>query len=452
MEVFNSLMMIFILLIILNIFLTFSLWRSSRSKYFNVLFFHWCSLLISFILQMLMAEQPIIIRGSVIAFPTLISHYLLIWVFTTVLNITFKFKIFLALMILAFPVLAVLQTFEVSEKWYFLPGVIVHSSMYFYASYIAFKHHRSQMSFSLKAIAVLFIVYGLHLFTYPIFSMDLRLLAVGFAVAIAIIMGIAILYPAAIIEMLTLENTHLKTEMELKEKVLYSSKMAALGEMAGGVAHEINNPLQALNLSLWKAKKLIQDNEKEQLTSIIEKMQSVVERMGSIVKSLLQFSREDRPDHFQAVSIKDITDHALMLCNEKLKIHGIDLQVSPFDNTISVAAEKTLICQVLLNLINNSFDAILPLEEKWIRLEVKDLGEEVEISVTDSGQILDKSIKEKMFEPFFSTKEVGQGSGIGLSISKGLVEAHRGKLKLDPDSAHTRIYFQLPKLKQGTLT
>jgi signal transduction histidine kinase len=397
---------------------------------------------------MIVAEHPILIRGTVIAFPTLVSHYLLIWVFTSMLNITFRFKTCLALMLLAFPPLVILKYFEVSEQWYLFPGVMIQSSLYFYASYMAFKHHRSEMSFSLKAIAVLFIVYGVHLFTYPVFILDLRLLGIGFAVAIAIIMGIAILYPAAIIEILTLENTHLKTEMGLKEKLLHSSKMAALGEMAGGVAHEINNPLMALNLSLWKVKKLILNNEKEQLTDLIENMQSVVERMGSIVKSLLLFSREDKLDHFQIVSVKEIIDHAFMLCSEKLKIHGVDLQINSFDNTIYVEAEKTLICQVLLNLINNSFDAILPLQEKWIKLEVKDLGDEVEISVTDSGKILDESVKEKMFEPFFSTKEVGQGSGIGLSISKGLVEAHSGKIMLDPVSTHTRIYFRLPKFMQ----
>jgi len=90
-------------------------------------------------------------------------------------------------------------------------------------------------------------------------------------------------------------------------------------------------------------------------------------------------------------------------------------------------------------------DAVQPLPEKWVELQVKNVGKDVEISVTDSGKGIPKKIRDKMGQPFFTTKVVGQGTGLGLSISRGIVEAHGGSLHLDPDCEHTRFVAILPK-------
>ena len=100
---------------------------------------------------------------------------------------------------------------------------------------------------------------------------------------------------------------------------------------------------------------------------------------------------------------------------------------------------------MLLNLLNNAVDAVQPLPEKWVELKVKNVGKDVEISVTDSGRGIPEKIRDKLGQPLFTTKVVGQGTGLGLSISRGIVEANGGSLNLDPDCEHTRFVVVLPK-------
>jgi signal transduction histidine kinase len=102
------------------------------------------------------------------------------------------------------------------------------------------------------------------------------------------------------------------------------------------------------------------------------------------------------------------------------------------------------IAQVLLNLIRNSCDAIERGAEKWIRIAVTRLPDSIEISVSDSGRGIPENVREKIFQPFFTTKEVGRGTGLGLSVSKGIVEAHGGTITLDTKSTHTRFVVTLP--------
>lgn len=103
------------------------------------------------------------------------------------------------------------------------------------------------------------------------------------------------------------------------------------------------------------------------------------------------------------------------------------------------------LCQVLLNLINNSHDAIEGREEKWIEVEVVALENDVRIMVTDSGPGISAAVKDKIFDPFFTTKPVGKGTGMGLSISHGIIHNHDGELYVDSSCAHTRFVIRLPR-------
>ena len=102
------------------------------------------------------------------------------------------------------------------------------------------------------------------------------------------------------------------------------------------------------------------------------------------------------------------------------------------------------ISQVLLILLNNAFDAVSDLSEKWVRLDVFSNSEIVEFAVVDSGKGIPAAVREKMTQPFFTTKEVGQGTGLGLSIATGIAGAHGGLLSVDTESPHTRIVLRLP--------
>lgn len=242
---------------------------------------------------------------------------------------------------------------------------------------------------------------------------------------------------------------NLNTLRNIKAKLVNSSKMSALGEMAGGIAHEINTPLGVITLRASQAKKIL-DKDPSQVDTIKNYMniiENVAQRIAKIVQGLRGFSRAGDNDKFQLTSIGYIIDNTLILCSERLKQREITLINEIEDNSISFECKSVQISQVLLNLINNASDAIVNEKEKWIKINAKLIDRKVEISVTNSGPKIPPSIQEKLMQPFFTTKEIGQGTGLGLSLSKGIVEGHGGELYLDTSWENTKFVFEIP-LKQ----
>lgn len=228
-------------------------------------------------------------------------------------------------------------------------------------------------------------------------------------------------------------------------KLVESAKMSTLGEMAGGVAHEINTPLAVI---ITKTSMLLEDlqNGTAKLADVtlqLEKIGITAERIAKIVKGMRQFSRNSTTDPKEPISISAVTDSTLNLCHEKLMQAQIKV-IREIDENLSVSARFTEISQVLMNLISNATDAIEPLSEKWIKISARKQGTKVIVTVTDSGHGIAHNIWDKIMNPFFTTKELGRGTGLGLSISKGIVESHDGKIYYDEKSANTRFVVELP--------
>ncbi len=230
--------------------------------------------------------------------------------------------------------------------------------------------------------------------------------------------------------------------------ILHSAKMASLGEMAGGIAHEINNPIAIIQGRAQHMRERIESGElnSDYLLKGISKIEEVTNRIIFIIKSLRSFSRNAEKDPFSEVPLQQIINETLELCRERLKNHNVELRVSPIPD-ISISCRGPQISQVLLNLLNNAHDAVLETESPWIMVRVSDLVDQVEISVIDSGHGIPAEIADRIMEPFFTTKDIGKGTGLGLSIAKGLVEDHRGELKLDRNSSNTRFVVILPKVQ-----
>ncbi len=229
-----------------------------------------------------------------------------------------------------------------------------------------------------------------------------------------------------------------------------SSKMAALGEMAGGVAHEINNPLGVIQMRAEQMDEQLQQNEVD-LAFFNKSIQSILNtsnRIAKIVSGLRTFARDGTRDPMKTALVMQLIEDSLILCAEKFKLHGIDLAIHIDENLksqLSVVCRDIEVTQVLVNLLNNSYDAIQNLEEKWIQIHVADMGKYVELAIVDSGKGILRAIQDKMMQPFFTTKEVGKGTGLGLSISKGIIEVHNGEISVDNNSPNTRIVLLLPK-------
>lgn len=164
------------------------------------------------------------------------------------------------------------------------------------------------------------------------------------------------------------------------------------------------------------------------------------------------FSRDGEQDPFLAVSLKQILEDCQALCSERFSRIGAELEIDELSKDLFIECRSTQIFQVLLNLLNNSRDAIENLDEKWVKISIKDCGDTVELRISDSGKGIPAEVHDKLFSPFFTTKGVGKGTGLGLSISEKLVKTHGGSLKLDPHAPSTCFVLQLPKFQSSLET
>ncbi len=238
---------------------------------------------------------------------------------------------------------------------------------------------------------------------------------------------------------------------DLSIKALQASKMSTLGEMAAGIAHEINNPLAII---VGNASMIIQqlDSDQPDLSKIKEqvlKINNTSTRIAKIVKGLRTFSRNSDVEPYAPTPIAQIIQDTLDLCSERFKAQAIELRIN-YNKDLIIQCRPIQISQVILNLLINAFDAVQDLKEKWVALDVVDSGNSVRVSVTDSGPGIAPAIAEKIMDPFFTTKEVGKGTGLGLSISLGIAQAHQGNLRYDPQSKNTRFVLELPKTQSDS--
>lgn len=262
--------------------------------------------------------------------------------------------------------------------------------------------------------------------------------------------SIGIIYVALIFVMfyfLSRENDRTEKLLEDQRSRSFSSaKFAALGEMASGIGHEINNPMTVIDLNTEQLKFLVEQEpfRKEMAIERLNIISKTVHRVANIVEAMRNFSREGSEDNARPESIKRIIDETLTFCNERFRHHNIHLYIRYSHDDIQINCNAVQISQVILNLLNNAFDAVEVLPQKWVELEIEMKNKKVLISITDSGHGIPGPQREKVFQLFFTTKPVGRGTGLGLSLSRKIIEDHNGKLLLDMAHKHTRFIIELP--------
>lgn len=235
--------------------------------------------------------------------------------------------------------------------------------------------------------------------------------------------------------------------LQQQNQLVTSSKMAALGEMAGGVAHEINSPLAAIKNLAGQLQDVLSDEQldKASLKEMANDMESTTDRIAKIIQGLRSFSRDGSKDPYQIVNVQKLIEDTLNLCRERFKNAGIDLKIEPFRKDMTFEGRSIQISQVILNLLNNAYDALEQMKEKWIKISVHEDSSCVEVRVTDGGKGIPEQVRDKIFQPFFTTKDINKGTGMGLSVSMGIIQGHQGALKLDPSSPHTSFIVRIPK-------
>ena len=172
---------------------------------------------------------------------------------------------------------------------------------------------------------------------------------------------------------------------------------------------------------------------------------STTNRIEKIITGLLYFSKDNNNEAYSTVSLASIIDETLIFCQEKMNSKDINLIHPLIDSDIFIECSSVQISQVILNLLNNSIDAVEKCLTKWIKLEVKLNNNEVSIFISDSGPGVPHSIRSKLMQPFITTKETDKGTGLGLSISKGIIEKHNGSLALIESAPHTTFRIDLKR-------
>jgi C4-dicarboxylate-specific signal transduction histidine kinase len=182
------------------------------------------------------------------------------------------------------------------------------------------------------------------------------------------------------------------------------------------------------------------------------RIRETADRIAQIVKSLRQISREGSRDTLHPAQVSHVVEATLAICRERFRANAVELMLPQSLPDLSVPCREVQIEQILLNLLQNAFDAVAEQPvEKWVRLDVSLSEESVIFSVTDNGPGIPEELRPHIMEPFFTTKPVGKGTGLGLSLSKTIAEEHGGKLEYSEDHGHTRFSLILPLAREAAV-
>ena len=260
---------------------------------------------------------------------------------------------------------------------------------------------------------------------------------------------------------LTIFFTNVTAEKVLQEEVerarlLKEKRIEALSHMAGGLAHEINNPLaiihgKASDLLLAAATTELLPAEEVRIacTAIVK----TSDRAIRILRGLRGFGREAANDPMETASIYEIVEQCLELQGSRFERHDVALRIELKSDLPYIECREIQIGQIITNLLNNAFDAVVGEKEnpRWITVSAYCIKDQLHVDVSDSGPGVEDHCKPHLMEPFFTTKELGQGMGIGLSLSRAIAQDHGGSLTLCGDTSHTCFRLLLP-LHAGVVT
>jgi PAS domain S-box-containing protein len=244
------------------------------------------------------------------------------------------------------------------------------------------------------------------------------------------------------------DRKRVEQELEASRAQMVShSRLSALGMMAGGIAHEINNPLGIIHASSENLLRMAESGPVpiQDLLKNCNRISLTADRIAKIVRSLRRIAREGSADRFREAPVREIVDETLGLCAERFRAHNIRLIVPALIPAAVISCREAQICQVLLNLLQNAYDELVDREgDRWVQLDVTLCHPWVVFSVRDSGPGVAPETRAHIMEPFFTTKPVGKGTGLGLSISRSIALEHGGTLELELESVHTCFVLKLP--------
>ena len=246
-------------------------------------------------------------------------------------------------------------------------------------------------------------------------------------------------------------NVKLRQEVQERKKVqdelVQAGKLAALGQLSTGIAHELNQPLAAIRHYLHNARLLLERDDLATHQQNLGKISELIERMAKMINHLKTFARWTT-NTLEPVVLAAALEKALTLLATRIDNQQIRLQVPPIDGRWKVMAEAIRLEQVFVNIIGNAIDAVssMPEEQRSIAVAASSAGDQIVIHINDSGPGIPEGSIDSIFDPFYTTKEVGQGLGLGLSISYNIIKDFQGHIEAGPaQGGGTRFTLTLRK-------
>jgi signal transduction histidine kinase len=232
---------------------------------------------------------------------------------------------------------------------------------------------------------------------------------------------------------------------EAQSQIVRSERMASVGRLAAGMAHEIGNPITAI--MGMQDLMLAGDTTPEESADYVKRMRKETERVHGILRDLLDFARPETDGMTVSAGparVADVMSDVVALLKPQKRLRDVVVEVDGGDTLAAIAPER--LTQILLNLALNAGDAMEKTKDKHLRLRARVSGKDVRIEVEDTGPGVSRSVREKLFLPFVTTKEVGQGTGLGLAVCRGIIEAAKGTIELDVNYTEgARFVVVLPK-------
>jgi signal transduction histidine kinase len=234
--------------------------------------------------------------------------------------------------------------------------------------------------------------------------------------------------------------------IERTAELVHASKISALGEMAGGLAHEVNNSTQVILGAVQQLGRSFEreDLDREVLRQKMQQVRDAIFKIKDVIEGLKLFSQQLEPAPRELVPLEKLIQRSMNYSFEMLKQHSVDVTVDDIP-AVEVLCHPFQLNQVLFNLTKNADDALqaVPDSEKWIRFRFRREENTIAIEVSNGGPGIPEAVRAKLFQPFFTTKAIGAGRGLSLSVAKGIARDHGGDLVFEADT-HTKFVLTLP--------
>jgi len=239
-----------------------------------------------------------------------------------------------------------------------------------------------------------------------------------------------------------------RREQELRDKqeqLVQAGKLATLGELTTGVAHELNNPLNNIGLYVGNVIDRVQlgELETERVLADLENAMEQVRKATEIISHLRTFGRA-APVTLERVDVDDVIERALSLMHEQLRLRGIEVEFDLASDELVVLGNPIQLEQIFINLLTNARDALADAKRRKVRISSRREGERIKVVVADTGPGVPAEMQHRIFDPFFTTKEVGAGTGLGLSISYSILKEHAGEISLASSGEGATFEIDLP--------